>query len=285
MNKALSLVLLGTILISPSCRKRDVADPSYIHLMPVEQNSKPGQGTNLHAIDFVNVLVDDNSIGTYEDDRTFPVLKTGNVTVEARPMVKWLAREGYHAYSMMKSYYQQLNLELLSTDTIRPVFEYEDNVEFAWLEDFNDNSGSLQIRSGTFDSFYVQDKPEHTLDGTPYMYINMGTGETFFEIESQDLFELAQDGREVYLEIDYKCNIAFTVGVFATSPSMIEAIPSVTPFPTDGQWKKGYIYLSDEVYNKGPNVRFRIFIRSLNANQGVIPEIYIDNLKLLYRKG
>lgn len=283
MKYTLLLTLVSVLIIS-SCRKRDIEDPSYMHITAIEQANKPGQGTNRHDIQYVYTLIADNSIGTYLAPTTVPVLYDGNVTVEARPMIKWFARDGLHPYSMMKNYSQMLAFAPLSVDTLRPVFEYQDNVEFSWLEDFNDNSASLQLRSGTFDSFYVMNEANHSLDGTPYLLISMGNGEQFFEIESQDLFDLPVDGREVILEIDYKTNVAFTIGLYATTSSQVITLPSVSPYSTEKVWRKGYVYLTDEVFNQGSSTRFRIFFRSVNK-EVVNPEIFIDNIKLLYRKG
>ncbi len=280
-NTLILFVLLTSILLA--CRKRDIVDPSYMHITPIEQNSKPGQGTNSHNIEFVYTLINDNSIGTYQVPATVPVLYEGAYSVEARPMIKWFAREGLHPYSMMKNYVQTINFTKLGVDTLKPVFEYQDKIQFEWLEDFNDNDASMSVRFGTIDTFYVQNELDHTFDGTPYMYIPMGTGESFFEIESKDLFEIPDDGREVILEINYKTNVPFTIGLYATSTSQVIALPSVTPFAVTS-WQKGYVYLTDEVFNQGKDTRFRVFFRSANASVAN-PEIYIDNLKLLYRNG
>lgn len=279
-NTWILLVLVASLFTA--CRKRDIVDPSYMHIVPVEQKSKPGQGTSTHAIDFVYALINDNSIGTYQVPATAPVLYEGQFKVEARPMIKWFAREGLHPYSMMSNYEQIIDFKKLSVDTLRPVFEYLDQVQFAWLEDFNDNDASLSVRFGTIDTFYIKNVIDSSRDKTPYMYISMGNGETFFEIESKDLFELPVDGREVILELDYKTNVPFTIGLYATSSSQVITLPSVTPYSTDGVWQKGYVYLTDEVFNQGKDTRFRIFFRSANASV-VNPGIYLDNLKLLYR--
>lgn len=281
-NTLILLVLFSSILLA--CRKRDIVDPAYMHILPAEQKSKPGQGTDLHSIEFVYALINDNSIGTYQVPATVPILYEGTHSVEARPMIKWFAREGLHPYSMMKNYVQTINFTKLGVDTLKPVFEYQDKIQFEWLEDFNDNDASMSVRFGTIDTFYVENVLEESRDGTPYMKIPMGSGESFFEIESKDLFEIPDDGREVILEIDYKTNVPFTIGLYATSPSQVIALPSVTPFTTNGVWQKGYVYLTDEVFNQGKDTRFRVFFRSANATVDN-PIIYIDNLKLLYRNG
>lgn len=285
MKKAIVFILLLTTVVQYGCRKRDLQTPSYMHVAKVEQFSKPGQGTTIHDIHYVYTLINDNSIGTYLVPTTVPVLHVGAQNVEARPMIKRLAREGYYPYSMLKNYSQLLNFNELEVDTLRPVFEYHDNVDFKWMEDFDDNDASLQFRGGTFDTFYIQNDPTHSQDGSSYLYIPMGSGEQFFEIESVDLFDLPMDGREIYLEIDYKTNVPFTIGLFATSTAFVQALPTATPFATDGEWRKAYVYLTDDIFTlPDKTTRFRVFFRSANA-EVANPEIFIDNIKLLFRAG
>ena len=285
MKKAIPILLIFFIVVLSACRKRDLQTPSYMHISNVTQFSKPGQGTTVHDVQFVYTLIDDNSIGTYQFPTTVPILHAGTKTVEARPMIKRLAREGFYPYSMLKNYSQVLNFKELEVDTLRPVFEYQDNVSFTWMEDFDDNDASLQFRGGTFDTFYIQNIPEHSRDGSAYLYIPMGNGEQFFEMESVDLFDLPMDGREVYMEIDYKTNVPFTIGLYATTPSFVQALPSATPFATGGEWRKAYLYLTDDIFTlPDKTTRFRVFFRSANA-EVVNPEIYIDNIKLIFRAG
>ncbi len=283
MRTFLAIAFISTVFLL-SCRKRDIQDPSYIRVTKPQMQVFSGQGTDSQDISHLDVLILENSEGIYAPPSVFPVLHTGRFKVECRPMIKWLARDGLHTYSMLTYSSDTLDLETLKVSELNPKFQYVSNVEFAWLEDFNDNDASLQLKSGTFDTFYVRNDPKHSYDGTPYLHIPMGNGEQFFEIESKDLFDLAMDGREVIMELHYKTNVPFTIGVFATSSSQIEVIPSVTPFDTEGEWKKGYVYLTDDIYLKGNDTRFRFFFRSANV-EVTDPEIFIDNIKVLYRKG
>ncbi|MBI1222567.1 MAG: hypothetical protein GC180_08190 [Bacteroidetes bacterium] len=283
MKQAFVLIFVTLLIGTFACRKKEIADPSYIHVNKPIQLSHPGQGTALNDIRYVYTLINDNSIGTYPAPTTFPVLYQGDYTVEARPMIKWLARDGFHPYSMMKNYAQFMHLNTLAVDTLRPVFEYEDNVEFVWLEDFDDNDASVQISSGSFDTFYMKNDPDIRIEGN-YLEINMGNGQQFFTIETKDLFVLPTDGREVILELDYNTNVPFIIGVTSVTSSQVNYLSSVTPYDTEKNWVKGYVYLTDEVFNLGKDVKFRVFFRSANA-EIIDPVIRLDNLKLLYRKG
>ncbi len=267
-----------------SCRKQYLVTPAYIHIPRIELNVSTGQGTEVHGVDRVNVYVNDNSVGIYQVPVTFPITYSGETKIDIRPMIKQFARTGILIYTPWDVYSTQVNLEPTRVDTIVPEFNYVSNIAIPFLEDFNANSASLNIKSGTVDTFYIQNDPEYTRDGTPYMLIDMGQGETFFTIESQDLFELPSDGRDVYLELDYRCNAPFTIGLYASDPTQVIALPTVTPVPTDGEWRKAYVYLTDETRNRSIDTRFRLFLRAVNG-EDITPKIYLDNFKLVYREG
>lgn len=284
MKSTLSFSLLFLILFGSACRKKDVGTPSYIYIPEFKVNTTQAQGTDFVPMPYVNVFINDNSVGVYALPANFPVLQEGPVKVEVFPMIKRFAREGVLHYSAMQPYSTQLDLQAMKTDTLIPEFSYYANAEFPWLEDFNDNSSSLYIKSGTIDTFYIENDAEISRDKTPYMHIDMGDGESWFEIESQDLFDLPKDGREIYLEIDYRSTVPFAIGLYASSSTGVIAVPSVSPFPTGTSWNKAFIYLSDETINRSSDTRFRVYFRAVNATVDD-PHIYLDNIKLVYRKG
>ncbi len=280
-----AFVLLSFLLVfGLSCRKRDIAMPSYIHIPSISMVTMPDEGMPSHNIEFVNVFINDNSVGIYQVPCTFPVLNEGKWKVEVRPMIKYLAREGYYLYNIMDAYSDTVNLAIGTTDTIQPVFRFIANREFAWLEDFNDYNASMDLKLGSFDTFFIYDDTAGGIDKTPYLAIPMGNGESFFEIETKDLFTLPTDQRDVVLELNYKSNVDFTIGLYETSVSQVIARPTVSPYSSGLEWRKGYIQLRDELINPPVNSRWRVYIRCVN--QGVTdPVIYLDNLKLVYRKG
>lgn len=280
----LILCLLSFGLILFSCRKEDIASPSFINIPEFSTTVKINQGSDHQPFPYLNIFIDENSVGVVQAPSTLATIKKGAVNLDIFPVIRQFAREGTTTYSVMKPFSLSTTLKENETDTIRPVFEYHDNAEFPWLEDFNDNFASLQLKTGTIDTFYIENDPDISLDGSNYMHIPMGAGESYFEIESADLFNLPVDGRDVYMEIDYRCNVAFTIGVYATSSTEVIALPSVSPYDTEGEWRKAYIYLSDETRNRTLDTRFRVFVRAVNA-EVADPHIYFENIKLVYRKG
>ena len=78
--------------------------------------------------------------------------------------------------------------------------------------------------------------------------------------------------------MNYKCNNEFRVGVYANSEQLPE---SVTLIPTDGQWKKIYISLTDDLQTR-PFENYRVYIHMLKASDVSVGEVYLDNIKLVH---
>lgn len=279
------LLLLSFGLVFNSCKK-DIDIPSYIHVKSLEFTVKNGQGSPLQNITHFGVYINDNLEGIFEAPVTFPVLQTGTNKVEIRPFIKRLAREGFVIYTMANGYFKTIELKAGQVDTISPTFQYESNTKFVWLEDFNANAKSIKIVSGTMDTILLTKSKGAGVDTSLYAYMSLGNVQnSFFEVETEDVFTLPLDGRDVFLEFHYKCNIPFSVGLVEISTNGDRfALPSVSPFDTKGQWAKGYIYLNDELVAAAAGTKYKVFFTALNGDANILPEIFIDNLKLMYRE-
>jgi hypothetical protein len=100
---------------------------------------------------------------------------------------------------------------------------------------------------------------------------------------SADAFELPKGGKNVYVELNYKTTVPFTVGVYAYRPSGIEQKPTATVLPKD-EWNKIYINLMTEVSGTPDAESFKLFIGSKKSvANGKTDSIFLDNIKLVYR--
>lgn len=274
-------VLFSFGFLFNSCKK-DIEVPAYIHIPSAGFATSSGQGTDIQNIQFVGVYVDDNLEGIYELPITFPILKKGQKRVDIRAFVKRLARQGQVLYPMATTDSAFVTLEEGKTDTIKPTFTYVDNTKFVWLDDFNNGTKTIEKSQGTLDTILVTKSKGPGVDTSLYAYMTLGTVKnSSFVVITTDEFTLPFD-RDVYLEFHYKSNINFTVGLISLSTGDI--LPSVTPFQTSGQWRKGYVYLNDEILNQPSGTKFKVFFGAANGDEAVVPEVYLDNLKLLYRE-
>ncbi len=281
------LVLFSFGVFLNSCKK-DIEIPAYIHVKKPTFKVGNGQGTDLQNINHVGIYINDNLEGIFEVPVTFPVLRKGSFTIEVRPFIKRFAREGLVNYSLMGGYFESAVLVEGEVDTVSPVFRYQSNTKFEWLDDFNANTKSIMVdtNQSTIDTIFITKSRGVGVDTSLYAYINMGNIiDPFFSIETQDQFTLPRDRRDIYLEFHYKSSIAITVGLVEHTTSGSRSIlPSVRPFATNGTWQKAYVYLNDELINAPPGTKYRVYFRAVNGDESILGEVFLDNLKLMYRE-
>jgi hypothetical protein len=96
------------------------------------------------------------------------------------------------------------------------------------------------------------------------------------QVESSTAFALPLGNNNVYLELNYKCNQGFEVGVLAG------VIQKSTVFITPSEnWNKIYIQLSDAI-NRSPNSsNHKIYFKMVKTDDNPNPKMFIDNIKLL----
>jgi hypothetical protein len=82
----------------------------------------------------------------------------------------------------------------------------------------------------------------------------------------------------VYLELDYKCNVPFTVGLMDSDGKESAAIV----VNKQENWNKIYVQLATSVNSLISN-RYKVYFRFIRENGSTdTKEVYLDNIKLLY---
>jgi hypothetical protein len=98
---------------------------------------------------------------------------------------------------------------------------------------------------------------------------------------------LPRKGVDVFLEMNFKCNTEFTVGVYPVTGSFINGVPIVNFYSTEDnqgemQWKKAYVSLKEDINNPEYNgATFRVFFNAQTNGEGQ-KQLFFDNLKLIH---
>lgn len=272
--------------------------PAYIHIPSVILNTNVdgSQGSNAHDILDAWVYVNNQLIGAFELPATIPILASGK---QQLTVVAGVKKNGFIAqrirYPFYKAYDVDIELVPAAVDTVVPIFTYYDNLNFQWLEDFEDQTISMQ-KSGNgtnVDTISLTNLPADVYDynGTSNEYsgkVVMDQGFQKFENSTIASFDLPRKGQEVYVELNFKCNTEFVVGIYPINASVVTGVPIVNLFSTideNGvmQWKKAYISLKEDVNNAeyiGAN--FRVFLNSQTNTSTGAPVLLFDNLKLVH---
>jgi hypothetical protein len=101
------------------------------------------------------------------------------------------------------------------------------------------------------------------------------------EVASVSTYNLPTNGKNVYLELNYRCNQQFVVGVIANSLTGASQQPTVVINPRE-EWNKIYINLVSELSGNRDADNFNIFLGTIHDSQNDTGRVYLDNLKLVY---
>ena len=101
-----------------------------------------------------------------------------------------------------------------------------------------------------------------------------------FQVSTDAIEDLPQAGAPVYLELDYKCNTTFLVGVYVNYPLVVRKdLLFINP---KEDWNKIYINLTGTISESINAPSFSIFVEMMRDFDQTENEIYLDNFKIVY---
>lgn len=291
MIKKISLI--GLLFILLSCQKEEQKSivPAFLRIDQVNIDAVFNtQGTESEKITTVLVFINDNNIplGTYELPIDFPIAESGPTKIRIEPAMNLNGSSAYRTLYPFYSAYEE-TIDLVpeqtyylnaNTDSI-PVCSYEGYLDLFVIDDFESAGLGLESSPSSDTSIFkvglpegaFQFKNEPTTSGKIVLKPSAA-----FESLSIDEFTY-QPLSDFYVELNYKTEIAFQVGVSMDTGNEIIKAPVVTVNPNT-EWNKIYINLITELGGTVPDT-YKVFIRGLN-NTTSNKEVLIDNLKLVY---
>jgi len=286
------ILLLATLVFALSaCHKfeGDQTVPAYLRIDTILFTTDyVTQGSNTHNITDAWVYVNDQLIGVYELPATFPVLASGKQDLEIRPGIKLNGIGATRApYPFYKPFViDNFNFVEDSVQIVRPVTSYYDNLTFAWTEDFEGSGTSLEKTTAS-DTIIAKTSPADHPDAwlSPYSSfsgkVQLDAEHEVFQIASFLSYELPDQGKAVLLELDYKCDREFGVGMIANLSSSTLMLPLVVVNKSE-TWNKIYINLGPNVSAYTTAKNFKIYFESDRGDQDEA-NFYFDNIKVIYR--
>jgi hypothetical protein len=283
---------LAVVFLLYGCKglTEDEPIPSYIHISKIDLEVKPDgtQGSNAHDIVDAWVYADKILIGLFELPVTIPIIKSGNTEITVFAGIKRNGRTADRvAYPLYTPFVKTLNLIPKQIDTLQPKVGYKEGVKFPWIEDFEDQSLSLEKfgNNATIDTLFITNMPIEVFqyDGNTNNYSGLVKFNGIGTLEHANInaFEIPKLS-DVYLEVNYKCDVNVEFGFFVIG-SISYQTPVVLAYPTT-EWKKMYLGFTEDYnvsefafYNK-----MKVYVKAINANAGTQPKIYFDNLKLVH---
>ncbi len=262
-----------------SCKKNPETEPTFfLRAEPVKVNPTALQGSSSHNITDIWLYVDGQFQGAYPVGNLMPVVtKNKSVTIDAFAGIE---NNGIGDTRIPWLLYQKLQYDTLIASgqhiTRQFTFNYNPAVTFDWVEDFEGSAGVTLVKSPISEVGYVLSPASDSFEGKSIEMV-LNSTQLIGQLESTKSFTLPPANSNVYLELNYKCNTKFEVGLFGTGTSEKPAL-IVNPKDT---WNKIYIQLAAVVNSEPKAPSYKVYFRMING-EAAEPKVQLDNIKLLY---
>jgi hypothetical protein len=278
--------ILGSVLVN--CDLNSAPEIAYLEVDTMLVNAKNGEGTSSSKLTTLWIEQDGEQIGAFTPPCRIPVYARERTTVRSIPGINLNGTFSQrNQYEMLSPNSVEWDLAPGSTKSVAPIrttFEYNPNYTLEILEDFDD-VGLNYVHSVKSDTVLLLTD----LAGEAFEYPGEWPNKsgkyvlppsTRGEFKTLKAFELPKFGANVWMEINYKTDVALTFGVYANQQLQSIQAPVVTLFPNE-EWNKVYINLVTEVSGYPNAIDYNLFFGSINTSQDTTTT-YIDNIKLLY---
>ncbi|MBC8266656.1 MAG: hypothetical protein H8E84_06785 [Flavobacteriales bacterium] len=280
--KHLLFISIFFAIVFQSCEKAVVNDgiPSYISIPDIEVVTDPtNEGSSSNKITDAWIYFDNDLQGVYPLPATFPLLLEGKQNISVKAGIK---NNGIAATRVKYSFYdyftEEITLTKDSTISLSPSVNYVENAKFHII-DFESGSEIFEETASSDTSFLANNAIifEGQSGG-----VHLLSPHLTFEIATKEIDSLPRTGTPIYVELNYKSNTAFQIGVFANYPQSV-ITTSILAINPKNEWNKIYIDLTSTIINTQNANSHKVFIsmrRDVNSTE--MAELYIDNFKIVY---
>jgi hypothetical protein len=284
-----SAFLLLALLCLNSCDilNKDEDAVAFIRVNEFPLTTEEGEGSASENIKDVWLSVNGELIGGFEFPVDIPVLSEGPANIKAFAGILdngvSTIRERYPFYEIY-----DVNVDLIDEQVteIFPVTTYIQNALQFTIEDFEE-PGIQMIRSLTSDTTInpvANPDINDLLRGENVGQINLEGEKDHFKVESTFELDLAFLSI-VYMELDYRCETPFVVGLKRSEPSAayisVAGFNPVFDINGDPAWNKVYINLADAIDDLQNGDEYEIFLEG-NVPTGTEATFLFDNIKVIH---
>lgn len=281
--KYLLIASVNLVLFS-SCNSWDKAEPtpSFIYVPEVKLANKPAFGTLKQDFTESYIYLDGQLLGVYPIPGMVPILSTGSHTLTVFGGIhNYGIKSQPQPYPLLDKVEIPVNLVSGKIDTLTPVVKYRDDITAAINESFE---GGNTILSATLKGKGILLTTQDAFEGKQCGLFQLDTLSPLIEVGSVDL-NLPNDGTRIYIELHYKNEVDFLVGIkgYNSTDQLSTYIVGLRP---STEWKKVYIDITDYI-TASEYTNHKIILETGLPFSGTTltrdkANVLIDNLKVLY---
>jgi predicted small secreted protein len=273
------------------CSVEKAIIPSYIYVdrFKLLTNSST-QGDTSQDVQDVWLFQNGEFKGSFGLPTYIPVTEQNKQNLVLRGGIK---RSGQDDQRLQYPFYTDFDTILpfanLRSDTLKPVVKYLDFAKFPIIQDYDGAIDFFSIeRAKPGDSVIkVNNAEAWKLNSNSAKFVLSDSTYELYYL-SKELQNLPANGIPIYLEVDYKCNDIFDIGLSVISASETKRYSVYSANSTNGLWKKVYVdmstEISSEIATKGTNTIFQILVRIKKSGTPLTDNtnLFLDNIKLIH---
>lgn len=280
-------ILLATAIFISSCDET-VPEPAYIYIDNIYFTSDSARGSSSSAITDVWPSVDGQQLGANTFPCIFPVILDPNFSTNSIKISAGIKDNGITntrtIYPFYVPYITSLKLEPGKIDTFHPTLQYDPTATIIVVEDFEKPNVPIFTtdRDGNPNTVMLHQSTE-VFEGNYSGQLVIDSANLDCTVSSSSHFYNLQSSfaSPVYIELNYKTNTPFQVGIVAHYSNGSSEITYKGGGNATTGWKKIYFNLTAEVYNSNAT-EYSLIFRALKYPDVDQPLIYLDNIKLLH---
>jgi hypothetical protein len=187
-------------------------------------------------------------------------------------------------YPFYDSYIETVDLKAGEIDTFRPTLHYPSNANVILVEDFeNPNQPIFTIDEDGNPLTEMRTQMDEVFEGNYSGSVILDSANLDCTVATSVRYYNLRglSATSVYLEMDFKTNTPFQVGIIAHYGGTNREVLYKGGVNTSDSWKKIYFNLTEDVYGSNAT-EYSIIIRALKYASVAQPEIYVDNIKLIH---
>lgn len=284
MFKYLILSLITFSMVSCSLIDNDAPIPAYIVVNDVSVFTKENEGEPTHNITEVWAYADNQLLGVYPLPAKIPViLNEKDIDFTIFPGFRNNGEQSRSfTYNLMNTFEFTDNLEPGEEKEISPKFTYKEQAKFDFVEGFESTSHIFTLDLDENEATQIVSSSEDKKVGSKSGKISLNTANSFISAATIFNFDGSNNaGSDSYLEMDYKNDVPFFVGVIYVQDNQEISQPLLVVNPKE-DWNKIYVDFTS-ILTSPAITSYRLYfttdLEPLEVDSG---EIFIDNLKFVH---
>lgn len=299
MHKFIYPVLIFLIVLF-GCSKDsfNAQTPSFLHIESIDLETLNAEGTDSHKITDAWVSMDGIFLGVFELPCTIPILSHGlhdfaissgikangiSATRSIYPFYQICDLYLFNGQTYALSSSNSIELFLDSTVSVQAITKYADDIEFLFIEDFEDAGAVLEATSIS-DTMMLSTMVDSLIfegEASGVIYLD-GTND-FFELISSEFVLIPSIYNQTMLEMNYRCDNSFKLGIAVrdAQSGLINKYESIQINPSE-DWNKIYIHMTNQINLGGSSDEFGIFLGAVKNSSQESATFYFDNIKWLH---